>query len=85
MSRLSIGDIDELARLRGRILNCSALIDQLLERETLQGTSAEVPDGNVGGVTMREALVELLDDITEAARRMATIVNRDDEGDATQG
>jgi hypothetical protein len=85
MSRLSLGDIDELTRLQRKILNGSASIDQLLERETFQGTFDEVPDGNVGGVTMREALVELLDDITEAARRMAAIVNRDDEGDATQG
>jgi hypothetical protein len=82
MSRLSLEDIDELARLTRKILNSSALIDQLLERETFQGTSDEVHDGNVGGVTMREALVELLDDITEAARRMVAIVNRDDKGDA---
>ena len=37
MSFLSLRDIDELARLQGTILNRSALIDQLLEREKLQG------------------------------------------------
>jgi hypothetical protein len=83
MSRLSLGDIDELARLQGRILSCSALIDQLLERETFQGGSDEAPGGNIGGVTMRDTLVSLLDDLTEAARVMAAIVNRDDEGGAT--
>ena len=82
MSRLSLGDIDELARLQRKILNDSALIDQLLDREALPRTLDEAPDGTVGGVTMREALVELLDDITEAARRMVAIVNRDDKGDA---
>lgn len=30
MSRLSLGDIDELARLQRKILNGSALIDRLL-------------------------------------------------------
>ena len=81
MSRLSLGDIDELDRLRRKILNGSALIDQLLGRETFRGTSDETLDRTVGGVTMQDALVELLDDLTDAARRMAAIVNRDDEGD----
>ena len=66
MSRLSLGDIDELARLQRKILNRSTLIDQLLEREKLQGTSDEG----------REALTQLLDDITEVARSMAVILNR---------
>jgi hypothetical protein len=85
MSRLSLGDIDELDRLRRKILNGSALIDQLLGRETFRGTSDETLDSTVGGVTMQDALVELLDDLTDAARRMAAIVNRDDEADATWG
>jgi hypothetical protein len=77
MSRLSVGDIDELARLQRKILKRSALIDELLERErhSLQGKS-----GDIGSVRWRNTLAELLDDITEAARRMATILNREDEG-----
>jgi hypothetical protein len=82
MSPLSLADIDELARLQRKILHCSALIDQLLEREAFQGRSNEAPDGNAGGVTMRNTLVELLDDITEAARGMVAIVNRVDESGA---
>jgi hypothetical protein len=82
MSPLSIADIDELARLQRKILGCSALIDQMLERETFKRTSDEAPGGNVGGVTKRDRLVKLVDDITEAARAMAAIVNRDDEGAA---
>ena len=66
MRRLSLGDIDELARLQRKILNRSTLIDQLLEREKLQGTSGEG----------RDALTQLLDDITEVARSMAVILNR---------
>jgi hypothetical protein len=66
MSRLSIGDIDELARLQRKILSLSASIDRLLMREKIQGTSDEG----------RDALAELLDDITAAARSMAVILNR---------
>ena len=83
MSRLSLQDIDELARLQATILNRSALIDQLLEREKRQGKSDEAPDGSVGKIAMRNALGRLLDDITEAARGMAAIVSRDDGGGTT--
>jgi hypothetical protein len=72
MSRLSLGDIDELARLQRKILNRCASIDQLLERERVQGLSDEG----------REALARLLDDVTEAAQGMAAIVDREDEGGA---
>jgi hypothetical protein len=80
MSFLSLRDIDELARLQGTILNRSALIDQLLEREKLQGKRDEPPHGSLGGMTMRSELAGLLDEIKEAARGMAAIVNRDDDG-----
>jgi hypothetical protein len=80
MSRISLADIDELTRLQRKILNRSVLIDQLLKK--FQGKSDDPPDGNVRGVTMREALAGLLDAITDAARGMAAIVNRDDEGGA---
>jgi hypothetical protein len=53
-------------RRQRKALNRSTLIDQLLEREKLQGT----PDEG------RDALTQLLDDITEAARSMAVILNR---------
>jgi hypothetical protein len=79
MSRLSLADIDGLARLQRRIMRCSVLIDQLLEREKFQGKPDEPSGGNVGRATTREALAGLLDDITEAARAMESIVNRDDE------
>ena len=82
MSPLSLADIDELARLQRKILKCSATIDRLLERETLKETSDEAPGGNVPGVTKRDPLIKLVDDITEAARAMAAIVNRDDQGAA---
>ena len=72
MSRLSPGDIDELVRLQRKILNRSASIDELLERERVHGTSDE----------RRDALAKLLDDIRKAARGMAAIVDRDDEGGA---
>ena len=76
---LSLGDIDELARLQRRILKRGAMIDELLgrERETFQGQSDEAFDGNIGSVRRRTTLVELLDDITAAARSMAVILNRD--------
>ena len=83
MSFLSLRDIDELARLQGTILNRSALIDQLLEREKLQGKRD--PHGSLGGMTMRSELAGLLDEIKEAARGMAAIVNRDDNGVTEQG
>jgi hypothetical protein len=83
MSRLSLADIDEVARLQRKILRRSVLIDQLLEREKFHGKSDESPHGSVGGATTKDALAELLDDITEAARGMAAIVNRDEEGGAT--
>jgi hypothetical protein len=73
MSRLSLGDIGELARLQRKILNRCASIDQLLERERVQGLSDEG----------REALARLLDDVTEAVQGMAAIVDREDEGGAT--
>jgi hypothetical protein len=66
MGRLSLGDIDELARLQRKILSRSASIDQLIEREKFQGTSDEG----------RDALAELLNDITETARSMEAILNR---------
>jgi hypothetical protein len=66
MIRLSLADIDDLARLQWTILNRSVLIDQLLDGEKFQGKSDEG----------RDALAELLDDITEAARGMAVILNR---------
>ena len=78
MSRLSLGDIDELAGLQAKILNGSVLIDQLLARERVP---AKFAGGTVESLTGRRTLAELLDDITEAAREMAAIVNRDDEGD----
>jgi hypothetical protein len=80
MRRLSLEDIDELVRLQGKILSRSASIDQLLEREKLQRKSGEPPDGNIGEVPLRDAVAKLLDDITEAARGIAAIVNREDEG-----
>jgi hypothetical protein len=82
MTQLSLAEVDELFHLHRLILNCSVLMDQLLEREIFQGESEAPPNRNVGE-TMRDALAELLDDITDAARRMATIVNRDDAGGAT--
>jgi hypothetical protein len=81
MTRLSLAEVDELFHLHRLILNRSVLIDQLLEREIFRGKSEGLPNRNVGE-TMRDALAELLDDITEAARGMAAIVNRDDEGGA---
>jgi hypothetical protein len=66
MSRLSLGDIDELARLQRKILSRSASINRLLVREKIQGTSDEG----------RAALAELLDEITAAARSMAVILDR---------
>jgi hypothetical protein len=75
MNRLSLGDIDELARLQRKILKRSALIDELLEREKVQGTS-EAFAVDIGCVKRRNTLAELLDDITEAARSMAVILNR---------
>jgi hypothetical protein len=72
MSRLSLGDIDELVRLQRKMLNRITSINDLLDREKVQGTSDEG----------RDALAELLDDITEAARGMAAIVDRDDDGGA---
>ena len=39
MSRLSLGDIDELVRLQRKTLNRSASINELLDREKVQGTS----------------------------------------------
>jgi uncharacterized protein YdbL (DUF1318 family) len=78
MSRLSLGDIDELTRLQRKILKRGALIDELLEheRKQYQGTSDEAFDGYVGSVRRRNALTELLDDITDAARSMGAILNR---------
>jgi hypothetical protein len=69
---LSPGDIDELVRLQPKILNRSASINQLLERENFHWRSDEV----------RDELAELLDDLTASARSMAAIVNREDEGGA---
>jgi len=78
MSRLSIGDIDELARLQRKILKRGAMIDELLERERaqFQGQSDEAFDGHLGSVRRRNTLAELLDDITAAARSMAVILDR---------
>ena len=78
MSRLSPSDIVELVRLQRKILDRSALIDQLLEHEQFQGNSDETPDGYVANVARRKALATLLDDITMAARWMAAILNRND-------
>ena len=83
MDRLSLADIDELARLQRTILARNLLIDELLEREKSRAKSGEAPHGSPGSVTTRDARAGLLDDITEAARGMAAIVNRDDEGGAT--
>jgi hypothetical protein len=80
--RLSFADIDELARLQRKIMYRSVRIDQLLARDTLQTKSDESPDATVGAFPGRNALAELLDDITEAAHEMAAIVNRDDTGGA---
>jgi hypothetical protein len=82
MDRLSLADIDELARLQRTILDRSILIDELLEREKSRAKSGEARRGSPGGGTTRDARAGLLDDITEAARGMAAIVNRDDEGGA---
>ena len=78
MSRLSLADIDELGRLPRTILDRSALLGEMLEREKFQG-SAEAPrDGYVGSAARRKALAKLLDDITMAARWMGAILNRYD-------
>jgi hypothetical protein len=82
MSRLAIGDIDELARLQRKILHLFVWIDQLLERERLHEQFDEHPDVNVREVTMRDALPGLLDDIAKAVREIAEIVNRDHEDTA---
>jgi hypothetical protein len=78
MSRLSLGDIDELVRLQRKILKRGALIDELLERERkqYQGQSDEAFDVYVGSVRRRNALAELLDDIADAARSMGAILKR---------
>jgi hypothetical protein len=81
--RLSLADIDELARLQRKILDRSVLVDELLEHEKFQGKSGHAHHGSLGGLTTRDALAGLLDDMTDAARRMAAIVNRDDQGGAT--
>ena len=81
MGRLSLADIDELVRLQRKILDRSVLINDLLEHEKFQGKSA--PHGSLGGGTTRDPLAGLLDDLTEAARGMAAIVSRDDEGAGT--
>ena len=78
LSLLSLADIDELARLR-KILCRSMLLDQLLEGEKF-GRLDEAQDWTVGDVKMRDALADLLDDITEGSRALAAIVNRDGEG-----
>jgi hypothetical protein len=78
MSRLSPADIDEVTRLQRTILHLFVWIDQLLERERLRGTDDEPPDGNVGGIALRDALPGLLDDITRAVQGIAAIVNRGD-------
>jgi hypothetical protein len=67
LSRLSLADIDELARLR-KILCCSMLLDQLFEGEQF-GKVDEAQDWTVGDVRMRDALADLLDDITEGSQR----------------
>jgi hypothetical protein len=79
MSRLSLADIDELARLQRKILCRSMLLDQLLEGEKF-GKLDEPQDRTVGDVRMRDALADRLDDITEGSRALAAIVNRDGEG-----
>jgi hypothetical protein len=81
--RLSIADIDELARLQRKILDLSLSIDELLEHEKFQGKSGQAPHWSLGGVTTRDALAGLLDAMTEAAHGMAAILQPDDEGGAT--
>jgi|HubBroStandDraft_2_1064218.scaffolds.fasta_scaffold2804484_1 hypothetical protein len=76
MNRLSLGDIDELARLQRKILKRSALIDELLEREKLQGKPDQAFGGYMGSARRQNTLAELLNDITEAARSMEAILNR---------
>ena len=80
MSRLSLGDIDELARLQRKILKRGAMIDELLERERekLQGKPDEAFGGCVGSARRQNTLAELLNDIATAARSMAAILNRAD-------
>jgi hypothetical protein len=78
MSRLSPADIDAVTRLQRKILHLFVWIDQLLERERLQGTSDEPRDGDAGGVALRDALPGLLDDIASAVREIAAIVSRAD-------
>jgi hypothetical protein len=77
MSRLSRDEIDAVTRLQRKILHLFVWIDQLLEQERLQGASDDPSRGNLGGVTLRDALPGLLQDITNAVREIAAIVSRD--------
>ena len=79
MTRLSLADIDELARLQRTIQYRSVLIQQLLDSEKF-GKPDEPQDWTVEDLRMRDALAKLLDDITEGSRAIASIVNRQDEG-----
>ena len=79
MTRLSLADIDELARLQRKIQYRGVLIEQLLDGEKF-GKPDEPQDWTVGDLRMRDALAKLLDDITEGSRAIASIVNRHDEG-----
>jgi hypothetical protein len=79
MTRLSLADIDELARLQRKIQHRSVLVEQLFECEKL-GKPDEAQDWTVGDLGMRNALAKLLDDITDGSRAIAAIVNRDDQG-----
>jgi hypothetical protein len=78
MSRLSRDEIDAVTRLQRKILHLFVWIDQLLEQERLQGASDDPSSGNLGGVTLRDALPGLLQDIMNAVREIAAIVTRGD-------